>query len=947
MMSDLPTGTVTFLFTDIEGSTDLAQEFPQAMPALLARHNAILHQAIESHNGNVFQIIGDAFSAAFYTASDALAAALDAQRMLNTEPWNPAPIRVRMGINTGAAQARAVEEIAGGYAGYSTLARTQRVMSLAHGGQILLSNTSADLVRDELPQGSTLRDMQEHRLKGLLNPERIWQVDAPDVPHEFPPLKSLNAISNNLPLQLSSFVGRERELAEIKQLLLTTHLLTLTGSGGTGKTRLALQTAADVLEIFPDGAWFVELAPIADPALVPQTVGTALGIRELPGHSIQDLLVEYMRAKRLLLLLDNCEHLIEACAQFANQLLRACPNLKILASSREALGIAGEHAYRVPSLSIAELRQAPALDAIRHNECVQLFVERTLAALSTFQLTEKNAPAIAQICLRLDGIPLAVELAAARVRVFTPDQIAARLDDRFRLLTGGSRTALPRQQTLRALIDWSYDLLPDSERTLLRRLSVFAGGWSYEAAEVVCSGDGVETLGVLDLLTHLVDKSLVTVDESDEANARYRLLETIRQYAHDKLLDSGEAVAQRHRHLDYFLQFGDEAYAQFLRGRDVEWRRRVKTEEDNVRSAVAWALDNQPEAALRLSGELSDYWSRLGYAREISRWIEASLERVALLPPVVREATRERRFNRARGLLGLATAMTTLGEMDAAKQYAEESLPIWRELGVQRECGYALTVIAISTQFFGDAPTSLAAAKEAIGIARTNGDLGLLAFALGLGAWIIGSLEGDIPTARSYVQESIELFRSFGDDQSAAFPFLVLGDLEYVLGNYEQARAAYEASLVGNLAAGDRHEANRSRSGLANAERRLGHYHAALKLYREVIAEWQQIGNRGGIARCLECSAFIFLHQAENGTARESWLQRAARLFGAAEKQRETIHATMLPTERSEYDREVARLRERLDETTLKAAWAEGGALTMEQAIALAFNENEPSENES
>ena len=937
-MSSPPTGTVTFLFTDIEGSTTLAERFRVEMPALLTRHHAILRQAIASHSGYIFQIVGDAFHAAFYTVGDALNAALDAQRALLHEPWTPAPIKVRMGINTGAAQAGATADRDADYTGYLTLTRVERVMSLANGGQILLSNASAELLRSELPDGVTLRDLREHHLKGLLNPEHIWQVDAPDLPHEFPPLESLNAIPNNLPQPLTSFVGRERELAEIKQLLLTTHLLTLTGPGGTGKTRLSLQTAADVLETFPDGAWFVELAPIADPVLVPQTVATALGIRELPGHSIEDVLLDYLRARHLLLILDNCEHLIETCAHLANQLLRACPNLNMLASSREALGIAGEHAYRVPSLSIAELRHAPALAVIRHNDCVQLFVERALAAQSNFRLTDKNASAIAQICMRLDGIPLAVELAAARAKVFTPEQIAARLDDRFRLLTGGSRTALPRQQTLRALIDWSYDLLPEAERMLLRRLSVFVDGWTYEAAEAVCAGDGIETFDVLDLLTRLVDKSLVVVDESDEANARYRLLETIRQYARDKLLDSGDISAMRDRHLDYFLQFADEAYAQFLSARDVEWRRRVKADEDNVRAAMEWGLDHQPEAALRLSGELSVYWGRLGYASEGCRWLEAGLERVAALPPVADgEAARERRINRARGLLGLATSKTMLGEMAAAKRYAEESLPLWRELGIQREQGYALLTIGLSEQFSGDAATALAALKEGIAIARAVRDPRLLAYTLGSGALMVTILERDIATARSYLEESIGIFHELGDNQAAAFPLYVLGELEYELGNYEQARAAFAPSLAGNLVAGNPQEANMARSGLANAEWRLGHYDAALHLYREVIAEWQWMGNRGGIARCLECVAFVLLHRAENESARQAWLPRAARLLGAAENLRETLNASMMLPEQSEYEREVARLREQLDETTMKSAWADGRALTMDQAIALAI----------
>lgn len=936
MMTDLPSGTVTFLFTDIEGSTRLAQQYPHAMPALLARHHAILHQAIEAHHGYVFQIVGDAFHAAFYTVSDALSAALGAQRALVHEPWNPVAVKVRMGINTGRAEAGATEERAGGYTGYLTLTRAERVMSLANGGQILLSNASAELVRGELPADAVLRDMQEHRLKGLLNPERIWQVDTPDLPHEFPQLASLNEVPTNLPQQLTSFVGREKEIAELKKLLQTTRLVTLTGSGGTGKTRLSLQVASEVLDSFKDGVSLVELAPIADPALVPQTVGTALGIRELSGRAIQDLLIDFLHTKQLLLILDNCEHLIDTCAQLADQLLRTCSTLRILASSREALGIAGEHVYRVPSLSIAELRQQPSFEGIKHNDCVQLFVERALAAQAAFHLTEKNAPAIAQVCTRLDGIPLAIELAAARIKLFAPDQIAARLDDRFRLLTGGSRTALPRQQTLRALIDWSYDLLPEAERVLLHRLSVFVGGWTYEAAGAVCAGDGIETFEVLDLLAHLVDKSLVAVDESDETNARYRLLETIRQYARDKLLDSGKGVAVRNRHLDYFLRFGDEAYRQLLTAHDIEWRRRIKTEEDNVRTAVEWALGSQPEEALRLSGELGVYWAWLGYPRELSRWLKTSLEAVAALPPTTDEAARQRQVNQARGLLALSTAMTTMGEMAAAKQYAEASLVIWSALGIQRGRGNALMELAISTQFSGEAPAALAAVKEAIEIARTNGDPGFLAYALGLGAWIIGSLERDILTARSYLQESIALFHQLGSEQSAAFPLLVLGDLEYDLGNYEQAHAAYEPSLAKNLAAGNPQEANRSRSGLANAERRLGQYDAALKRYREVITEWQRIGNRGGIARCLECLAFVAIGQAKDKpSAGQALLQRAARLLGAAATLRETINASMLPTEQAEYDAEMASLRAGLDASTLAAGWKEGRAMTMERAVAV------------
>jgi len=488
-MADLPTGTVTFLFTDIEGSTTLAQQFPAELPVLLARHHAIMHQCVGAHNGHVFQITGDAFCAAFYTASDALKAALDAQRSLQHEAWTPAPIKVRMGIHTGAAQAGAIEERAGGYVGYLTLTRVQRVMSTAHGEQVLLSNPSAELVRGDLPADVTLRDMGEHRLKGLEKTEHIWQLLAPELRQDFPPLQSLNTTPNNLPVQLTSFIGREKELTRIAEKLAASRLVTLTGSGGVGKTRLAIQTAHECLPDYRHGAWLIELAPLADPALVPQAIITMFGLQEDAARATLTVLTDYLREKTLLLVLDNCEHVIDACAQLAEHLLLHCPTFRILATSREALGIDGETALRVPSLSLPPADKATRA-ALSQSEAAQLFVERAAVALPDFALTEANASAIAQVCRRLDGIPLAIELAASRVKVLRVEQIADRLDDAFRLLTGGRRTALPRQQTLRATIDWSYNLLNNTERIVLRRLSVFAGGATLEAAEAVCS-DGV------------------------------------------------------------------------------------------------------------------------------------------------------------------------------------------------------------------------------------------------------------------------------------------------------------------------------------------------------------------------------------------------------------------------------------------------------------------------
>ena len=548
-MTSLPTGTVTFLFTDIEGSTRLAQEFPDTWEAFRERHHAILRSAMVAHDGHVFQIVGDAFCVAFHTASDALRSALKSQIDLHANDWGNTPVKVRMGIHSG--KADFLEN--GEYRGYLAMSRVQRLTSAAHGGQVLLSNAAQELIRDDLPKNVSLRDMGEHRLKDLIRSEHIYQLVIPDLPVEFPPIKTLDAYRHNLPTQLTSFIGREKEMAEIKQAVANHRLVTLTGSGGTGKTRLSLQVAADLLDQFPNGIWFVELAAISNPELIPQTILSAFKIGDQPGLTSLQLLTNYLQEKELLLILDNCEHLIEATASLAKTLLDNAAGLKILATSREALGVNGELTWHVPSLSLPDIKQLPPIEALTQYEAVRLFIDRATLAQPHFMVTRDTAPAIAQICSRLDGIPLAIELATVRVKALSVDQISERLDDRFRLLTGGSRTALPRHQTLRAAIDWSYNLLSDPERILFRRLAVFAGGWRLDTAEQVCAVEADE-LDVCDLLGHLVDKSLVIMDDS-AGEVRYRMLETTRQYAQEKLLASGEGEGLRKRHRDWYLEF--------------------------------------------------------------------------------------------------------------------------------------------------------------------------------------------------------------------------------------------------------------------------------------------------------------------------------------------------------------------------------------------------------
>lgn len=743
----LPSGTVTFLFTDIEGSTKLAQEYPESWESLRERHHAILQSAMDAHNGYVFQIIGDAFCVAFHTVKDGLNAAVNAQRKLQSEDWDERSIKVRMGLHTGAAEFRGSD-----YRGYLTMARVQRVMSTAYGGQILLSNASAELIRGEMPEGIHLRDMGENRLKGLLNLERLWQVVVADLPQDFPPLQTLNSIPNNLPIQVTNFVGREEEIGEIKELLSTTRLLTLTGSGGAGKTRLSLHVAAEVLDRFKHGAWFIELAPLSDPSLVPFAVASALGLREEPGRPLTRTLMDWLSDKELLLILDNCEHLVEACARLADEILHTSRATRILATSREALGIAGESIYRVPSLPTPNPDEKILIDQFEQYAAVRLFIDRATQALSTFQVTNANAPAVAEICYRLDGIPLAIELAAARVKALSVEKIAERLDDRFRLLTGGSRTALPRQQTLRSMIDWSHSLLSDSERVLFRRLSVFAGGWTLEAAEYVCPGDGLEIGDILDLSSSLVDKSLVVKDEN-QYGLRFHMLETIRQYANEDLEKNAEPDAFRRRHADYFANLAQEVEQRHWSPDQLQWTGRLESERENLREALRWsAVRDRERAFLQLAGNLWRFWGMRGSIVEGRLWLDQALK--------ICEANIDALEKQliVYVLAGAGEIARYQNDFERALMLKYELLRICQQWGEEKWAAAILNDLAIMYADHEECERSLVLAQEALALRRKLGHPSGIAHALS-GLFFAHMCLDEPQAAQNAIEEAIQISR--------------------------------------------------------------------------------------------------------------------------------------------------------------------------------------------
>jgi predicted ATPase/class 3 adenylate cyclase/DNA-binding XRE family transcriptional regulator len=866
-----PRGTVTMLFSDIEGSTRLLLQLGDRYADLLATHCQLLRTVFAGHHGYEVDTQGDAFFVAFARATEAVAAAIAMHRTLAAHPWpDGALVRIRIGLHTGEPR-----PMAAGYAGID-VHRAARICAAGHGGQVLVSESTATLVEPELPAGVTLSDLGRHRLKDLPLPERLFQLNIPDLPASFPALRSLDVRPNNLPIELSSFIGRDGEMGAVKQQLTRTRLLTLIGSGGVGKTRLALQVAAELLAQQADGVWLVDLGPITDPALVPQATAAVLGVREQPGRPLLEALIEALRTKQSLLVLDNCEHLVAACARLAHLLLQACPSLTIVVTSREMLGVAGEMAYRVPSLTLPDQAQGQPLSELARYEAVRLFVERAVAMRPDFALTESNAATVADVCRRLDGIPLAIELAAARVRALSVEQLAARLDDRFRLLSGSSRTALPRQQTLKATIDWSFDLLSGAEQRALRRLAVFSGGCGLEAAEAICAEDDQEANGVLELLTRLSDKSLVLVEEH-EGESRYRLLETIRQYGRDRLVEAGEAVAVRDRHRDWALAVA-ECAEPLLWGREQErWLARLEVEHDNLRAALDWTIDTeQTETALRLTGALWKFWEVRGYLTEGRTWLARALGQGSASSVA-----------RAKACAGAGVLARHQGDYEHAGALLQEGLALCR------------------------------AEHDRRGVAAALNNLG-----------IVARRQGEFKRAQTLLAEGLELRRELGDEHGIAGSLHNLGVLARHRGQYPSATTLLEECLAARRTLGDNQGIANTLNNLGNVARLQGDLERATTLLTEGLLLDRELMDPAGIAFGLDGLAAV---ACMRGAA-----TRAAQLFGAADVLRERIGAPLSPIDRAEHHDAVADARRMVGDDAFAGAYAEGRALSLAAAVALA-----------
>jgi predicted ATPase/class 3 adenylate cyclase len=869
MKRQLPKGTVTFVFTDIQGSTLLVRELGDRWPEVLRAHGEIVRGALEREGGAEIGTEGDSFFAVFSSPGAAVRAAVEAQRALAEHSWpGDAEVLVRMGLHTG--EGTLVGE---SYVGLD-VHRAARIGDAGHGGQVLLSEATEALVQRTLPGGTELVDLGEHRLKDLPHPERLFQLSIDGLQTEFPALRSLDARPNNLPVQMSTFIGREDQIREAQAALEGARLLTFTGPGGTGKTRLALEMAHRLLPDFLDGAWFVDLSAVTDPSVVLTEIAVALDLQRDPGASVFECLEAHLRDRSLLLVLDNFEQVLDA-AMPLEHLLSHAPGLKVLVTSRSVLSIYGEREYPVPPLRLPE--SASPVETLSESEAVSLFVERARDVRPDFQLTEENASAVAEICARLDGLPLAIELAAVRVNVLSPQALLPRLDERLALLTSGARSLPERQRTLRGAIDWSYQLLEEPERKLFARLSIFSGSGTLESIEEICDGD----LGapVLDLLGALVDDSLLRRTETPSGEVRFQMLETIREYAGERLASEPDAAEVRERHARYFLRLATEAEPHLVGADQKDWLDRFDREHGNIRAALKWSIQaGQVEAGQQAAGAIWRFWHQRGHLMEGRRKLEHLLE--------VDEgaASTPARFKALNGAGGLAYWQN---DYAAAERFYSEAMEIARERDDPHAIAEGLYNLSYIDRIGGDEDAGMAKLHEALSLARSIGDRQLAADCLGL-----------------------------------------IGNYELRQGRPEEALPMVEESLAIHRDLGNKFAVADSLSGLGSFYRIIGDGEASCASHRQALEIFAEVGNPTGIAMVLEEMAMVETMDGRH--------ERALRLAAAAEALKDQIGGGA-PAELMKSEETFEESRKSLDPEAAERAWAEGREMGTDKAIAYAL----------
>ena len=899
----------TILFTDIEGSTRLWEQEGARMSKALAEHDTLARAAVADNRGTVVKMVGDGMYAVFDDPLDAVNTTVALQRAFaGLEASHGLPLRVRCGVHLGMVERRD-NDLFG-----SPVNRAARIMSAAHGGQILLSQAVAENVDGRITPPASLRDLGGVRLRDLSTPERLFQVVHPDLRVDFPALRSLELTPNNLPQQATSFVGRERELAEAKKLLESTRLLTLLGMGGMGKTRLSLQIAADVMDDFPDGAWFIDLAPVRDRALVPNEVAQVLNIAEEAGRSLIQTLCAHLKSRKLVLVLDNCEHLVSACASLANDLLRGTSTIKIVATSREALRVPGEQVYAVLPLALPDKKAS--YEVLARSEAVQLFVERARLQKPGFALTEKDAPGIAELCVRVEGIPLALELAAARVHTLSIDEINRRLNDRYKLLSGGSRVLLERQQTLRALVGWSYDLLQENERIFFDRLSVFVGGFDLAAAEAICGADPLDPDDVIDLLASLVEKSLVMVEQTD-GETRYRLLETIGDYARERLIKRDDVAATAARHCEHFFAFAKQASRKMQSGEQAEWVRRVELDLDNLRAAFALAMEGGVERiiAVKLAVALQGFWIVRGYATEGRNLVRAALALQDIQAHPV---------GHAHGLYVGAALAASQGDQAEAKRMLEQCLALRREIGNPVDIAATLSTLSLVQLHMGDTAHAREGEQEAVTLFRGAGDrIGEAIGLLHLGE--IDMYVGNDDAAGEHLEQCLRLAKQAGHAEIESECERMLGELSLDAGDLEAAQTRFMRALAISRDAEDKRNEAIGLWFMGRAELASGVFGVAEERLASALAAFQSFRMHPEAIGCLEDYATLLRVRGD--------VEAAVALSATIECARRMLALPRRPRAMPGWEGEQLSARASLGDEAYEKAWARGSERLLEHAI--------------